>query len=570
MPTTVRLSVALALVLGVTPAFAQDFERIAPKQVVPPGRTDTDVPRTPSRDTTIRLKALRGIVFLRDPKTVRVEGIQGVDGLDLSRIPELQTEAFRSRMAKYIGQPVSAASVDAMANDVVAYFVERDRPFVVVTSPEQDITSGVIQLLVIEGRVGRVEVSGAQIFPEALYRDAIGLKPGDRILKSRLDADVDWINRNPFRSASVQLQPGREIGTTDVVLRTQERRPLRVYAGYDDTGTTLTDDKRISAGVNWGNAFGLDHQLNYQFSASPDFDTFRAHSLTYVAPLSWRHLLTVFASHADVRGRVPAPFALDGRSQQVGLRYEIPLRPLVGYSHAVVGGLDWKRTNNNLEFGGTNVTATSAVVVQALASYQGRAVDAYGTTSFTGTLFHSPGGLTSKNEDANFRALRAFAESEYTYVNVQFQRITRLPRDFSWHLSAEAQAADGNLLGSEQLGAGGFYSVRGYDEREANGDQGYLIRNELRSPSFVLGSVTPGKEAQLQLLTFLDHGVVRNKQLLPGEDRSVELASWGLGARVSVDQNVSVRFDYGWQLKDTGAPGGPESSRAHFALLISY
>ena len=40
---------------------------------------------------------------------------------------------------------------------------------------------------------------------------AIGLKPGNRILKSELDASVDWINRNPFRSASVQLEPGREI-----------------------------------------------------------------------------------------------------------------------------------------------------------------------------------------------------------------------------------------------------------------------------------------------------------------------------------------------------------------------
>jgi hemolysin activation/secretion protein len=80
----------------------------------------------------------------------------------------------------------------------------------------------------------------------------------------------------------------------------------------------------------------------------------------------------------------------------------------------------------------------------------------------------------------------------------------------------------------------------------------------------------PAKEAQLQLLTFLDYGVVRNKQLLPGEDPSVELASWGLGARFSVEQNVTMRFDYGWQLKDTGAPGGPRRSRAHFALLIGF
>lgn len=564
------LSTALLLLTAGTAA-AQDFERIAPKAVPPPGQTDREGPRVPAADTRVRLQALKGLVFLTDPKALRLEGARDISGLDVSRVPELQTEEFRARMSRYIGKPVSAASVDRLVNDVVTYYTEQDRPFVVVTSPEQDITGGVIQLLVIEGRVGQVNVSGAQFFPESLYRDAIGLKPGESIRKRKLDADVEWLNRNPFRSATVQLAPGSAVGTTDVTLRTQERKPLRLYAGFDDTGTTLTDEKRVLFGANWGNAFGLDHQLNYQFSASPDLSTFRAHSLTYIVPLPWRHLLTVFGADSDVKGRLPAPFALAGDSTQLGLRYEVPLARMGAYSHALIGGFDWKRTNNNLEFGGTNVSATGAEVAQFSVAYTGRANDAYGSSAFTGTLFHSPGGLTDKNEDANFRSLRAFADAKYTYVNLQGQRITSLPRDFSWHLTGELQFSNENLLGSEQIGAGGFSSVRGYDEREANGDQGFLLRNELRTPTFNAGPPVQGAQAQLQLLTFLDYGVVRNKRLLPAEDRSVELASVGLGARFSVEQNVTVRFDYGWQLKDTGAPGvGPRSGRAHFALLISY
>ena len=122
-------------------------------------------------------------------------------------------------------------------------------------------------------------------------------------------------------------------------------------------------------------------------------------------------------------------------------------------SHALIGGFDWKRTNNNLEFGGTNVSATGAEVAQFSVAYTGRANDAYGSSAFTGTLFHSPGGLTDKNEDANFRSLRAFADAKYTYVNLQGQRITSLPRDFSWHLTGELQFSNENLLGSEQIGA---------------------------------------------------------------------------------------------------------------------
>ena len=41
-------------------------------------------------------------------------------------------------------------------------------------------------------------------------------------------------------------------------------------------------------------------------------------------------------------------------------------------------------------------------------------------------------------------------------------------------------------------------------------------------PPYRLGSPFPGKAAaQVQFLTFLDYGVLRNKRLLPGEDRSV-------------------------------------------------
>ena len=551
-------------------AGAQDFDRIAPKPVLPPGATPVEGARQAPRDTAIRVKALAGIVFLTDSQSVRKEGAAPVAGLDVSRVPELQTEAFGARMSKYLGRPVSLASIDDLVREVVAYFNDNDRPFVVVVAPEQDITGGILQVVVIEGRVGEVRVLGAKTFDERIYRNAIGLKPGDAILKRRLDADVDFLNRNPFRDVSLLLEPGKAVGTTDVTLRTRERAPLRLYAGFDDTGIDETDNQRLLFGVNWGNVFGLDHQLSYQYTASPDFDTFRAHSATYFAPLPWRHFVTVFGSYADTKSRVPAPFALDGNSRQLGLRYEIPLEKIRGYSHSVIAGLDYKRTNNNLEFGLTNVSATSAEIFQGVLSYQGNLGDLSGTTSFTGTIFYSPGGLSGKNKDINFQALRAFAESEYVYGNMQLQRITRLPREFSWHFSAEAQIADGNLLGSEQLGAGGYASVRGYDERQANGDQGYLIRNELRTPAFSLGAPLPGKEAQLQLLAFLDYGMVRNKRLLPGEDRSVELASAGLGSRLSIDQNVSARFDYGWQLKDSGIPGGPRNSRAHFSLLVSY
>ena len=567
--TQLLTATALCFANGV---FAQDFERIAPKPATPPAQVrEKPQPKASVADNTVLVKQLNGIVFVTEPQSVRREGAAAVSGIDASRIPELQNDAFYTRMSKYLGKPVSLGSVADLINDVVEYYAGKDRPFVSVTSPEQELTGGVLQVLVVEGKVGEVKIVGAKTFDEQIYRNAIGLKPGDSILKRNLDANISWLNRNPFRDVAVQLEPGRTFGSTDVTVRTLERAPVRLYAGYEDTGSSVTAKDRLFTGVNFGNVFGLDHQFSYQFSASPNFDTFQAHSATYVAPLPWHHLLTLFAGHAEIKGRVPAPFALQGRSTQVGLRYEVPLQSgSSGYSHSIIGGFDYKRTNNNLEFGLTNVSASNAEVFQGLLSYDASLRESTGTTSFTGTVFYSPGGVTGSNDDRSFQTLRAFAESRYTYARFQARRVTFLPQDFSWHLSLEGQISDGNLLGSEQLGLGGYASVRGYDEREANGDEGILVRNELRTPSFNVPSPFPAKQSQLQLLTFLDYGVVRNKQLLLAERRRTELSSVGLGMRYNIDTNVTLRFDYGWQLKDSGVVGSPKNSRPHFSLLVSY
>lgn len=44
---------------------------------------------------------------------------------------------------------------------------------------------------------------------------------------------------------------------------------------------------------------------------------------------------------------------------------------------------------------------------------------------------------------------------------------------------SQGQIASRNLLSSEQLGLGGLYTVRGYDERILNTDNGLFLSGEL-------------------------------------------------------------------------------------------
>jgi hemolysin activation/secretion protein len=133
------------------------------------------------------------------------------------------------------------------------------------------------------------------------------------------------------------------------------------------------------------------------------------------------------------------------------------------------------------------------------------------------------------------------------------------------------QTSDRDLLPSEQLGAGGYDSVRGYDERVANGSQGLLLSEELRTPAFSLAKLVAGRaiDDQAQLLAFWDYGSVREKQPVPGESTSVSLESVGMGMRYAITRYLDFRLDYGWQLRKL--PGvAVRGQMGHIGITLSY
>jgi hypothetical protein len=73
-----------------------------------------------------------------------------------------------------------------------------------------------------------------------------------------------------------------------------------------------------------------------------------------------------------------------------------------------------------------------------------------------------PGGITGRNDDAAFRVAVPLDSAGYVYDRIELTRITSLAARFSWVARIVGQIANGNLQYSEQLGAGGPTSVRGY------------------------------------------------------------------------------------------------------------
>jgi hemolysin activation/secretion protein len=591
MKRSMLLAVGLLAMLSTDrSAVAQDFQRVAPSQPTPPApgpRPAVPEPAPPEpigpRSGVPFLAKLAGLALIDNPAEIRTGGVSVV-GIDAGKTHDglLADPALAGQLAPFLDKPVSLDVLNEIARRIVLFYRANNHPLVDVRVPQQKVSSGTVQILVTEFRAGTVTAAGNKWFSSDQLLNALEVNPGDPIDNARLVRDVDWLNLNPFRQSDIVYRRGVAPGTTDIVLQTEDRLPLRVYAGYDNSGNVATGHDRWRIGFNWGDAFWSGQQLSYQLTTSDNFwhsretingtrqdPNFVSHSLTWTVPLPWRDRIELFGVYQE---SVPnlADFTAQGVSGQASLRYIPTLAKLGTATQDLQFGYDFKVSNNNLEFGGVSLNkgGIETDIHQFVATYALTLPDTFGSTSGSATLTWSPGNLSPGNNNAAFRASSTFARANYTYGLIELDRTTKLPEDLSLVARARGQLASTSLLPSEQLGLGGASFLRGYDDYIASGDRGVLLSLELRSPVWKL----MGEDA-FQLLSFFDYGSVHNQHVpidpttnLPGS-KGTELASTGLGLRYTLNDYVDLRLDYGFQLRDQ--PGTDAHSQfGHVSIAI--
>lgn len=529
--------------------------------------TDTGFEDDPRRVT----QSLKGLVFIHDLDAINTQGDPRT-GIHIENIPELDNADFIEDMQAYLGKPVTLDDLDAISKATVMFMRANNRPVVDAIIPEQNVSEGTIQVLVLVGKLGKLATENNRFFDDELLLKHIRTQPGELIQGNALMADLRWINQNPFRQTDLVYSRGDHFGETDIILRTLDRKPVRVYSGYENNGTHLTGYDRWFAGVNWGNAFGKDHLLNYQFTFNNDINRLNAHSFSYFIPLESRHKLWFFGSYSQSNASLPSPIELKGTSWRLSSRYIIPLERYNTIEHEVTLGLDLIDSTNDLIFASTVVSNTPTRVAQAILGYGLTHQDAWGRTQINTTLRISPGGFSNSNTDEAFQRSRANTSASYAYLRMDAERATRLPWKFAWVLKARAQKSNERLISSEQLGFGGSSTIRGYETNEINSDEGIMITNELHSLplSPIKWTLDSQTRDTLVGVAFWDYGYALNKDPIAGEVSDLFLSSVGAGLRYNYGAYLSATCDWGFQLKDSGNSPTQKNSRFEMSVTASY
>lgn len=485
-------------------------------------------------------------------------------------------QALCEKLSAYLSCQATEETILEIKKTIIQFYRKNNRPIVAVLAPKQDASSGLLELVVVEGSLGTVEVHGNKYFSDERLKQYLGLNSGGPILSDRIQRGLISINQNPFRQADIVYKPGEKPGTTDIELVVQDRRPYRFYTGVDNTGNSVTGNNRLFAGFNWGNAFNLDHQLSFQFSSSDNFHRFLGYVGRYAIPLPIRHLLSLYGGYSTVDADfevLEAPgvkFRNSGYNAQASLRYDFPISPLYSFLQELSFGCDFKRMNNNLEFGGEPVFSKSVNLFQLMASYNiGYESNAVAAT-FEIEGFGSFAQWLPDQSDATYQTLRPFAETRYFYSRGSFSLVYFFHPWLQANLFVRGQLATANLLPSEEYGIGGYDTVRGYQEREANGDNALNINLEFSSAPFPLSKlvgIRKGRD-QMQILTFFDYGSTYIHTLSEGEKRAEHLYSAGAGMRYQILTYLTARIDWGYQFHHI-TPDTPHQ-RLHFQFIGSF
>ena len=462
-------------------------------------------------------------------------------------------------LAPYRGPDKDFADIQRALEALEGAYRERGYGVVQVTLPEQNITQGEIRFVIIEPRLGKVSIEGNQHFSAENIRASLpalveGTPPNSRSIARSLQI----ANESPAKQTQVLLRSGADESQVDAAIKVTDDKPWKVGLTLDNTGTDTTGSYRVGVSYQHANLFDRDHVLTAQYITSPDhLDDVKIYGLGYRIPLyGLGSSIDIVGGYSDVNsGTLQNLFTVSGAGTVFGLRYNQHLPRAGDYEHRLVYGFDYRAYQNNVEqtgAGGSSVVPDITVHPISV-YYAGQWRAPASEVSFYVYVGQNVNPHGNDASDADFKRTRATAKAGYRLYRYNLNYTRLLPGDFQGRLQYFGQYTNDALVPGEQFGLGGADNVRGFEEREVNNDKGNRFTVELSSPD--LAAAADWRSLRARVAAFYDWGQVKRNKPEPGELTSETIASAGLGLRLALYNNYSLRLDMARVLQPGGTQG---------------
>jgi hemolysin activation/secretion protein len=481
---------------------------------------------------------------------------------------------LQAAVSAYTGEQKNFKAIQEALKAVETKYAQAGYASVRVMLPEQEVDSGKIQLKVIEAKLGKVSVVGNNHFSTENIRASVPSLAENRIPKmDDISASLRVANENAAKQTSLVFQPSDNDGQIDASLRVTDEAPLKLGVSLDNTGTSSTGDYRLGLLVQHANLFDRDHIASAQIITSPGHQNdVKIIGLGYKIPM-YRYgdsidiaygYSNVDSGSVSVAGGV---LGISGSGQIASAKYNFYLPKLQSWEQKLALGLDFRAYSNNVTDNVSSESLVPDITVHPVSlSYYGFTQHENLDLSLNLTLARNLSG-GQKGGAADFEASRTGASANYNLLRYGLNLGYTLPANWLLRGTLAGQYTSDLLVSGEQFGAGGYDSVRGFNEREIAKDRGTRASLEILTPD--LAAIMGLNQGRLQMLAFYDAARLTQNDPLPGEQAHENIASAGLGLRFSYARKLSIRLDYG-VVTQAGGTQKTGDSRLHGSLLWFY
>lgn len=354
----------------------------------------------------------------------------------------------------------------------------------------------------------------------------------------------------------------------NVIVKVQEQKAEHVGINLNNSGNKYTGDWRLMTTYTNANFSNSSDSFGIAAVTSPGhWDDVKQTALSYRVLLPKAGASMYFAySYSDVDMGNIANFGglsmmATGKGQTFGWHYQQNMEYTSAKKQILDFGIDHKRYNNEQDYTyqnasllhdgmDFNVTTLSATYINSRRS---------SNKAFAYTL----GYTTNLNGDVNtYDSYRSGSDSHFNIWQTGLSYQYRMPSDWISNFRLNGQYTKNNLLTTEQLGAGGMYSVRGFNERAISADNGYVGSLEFYTPELAKNQ---------RIVFFTDFAHLFNNHANTGEFSQENIASAGIGYRYSNEKNgLAASVDYASIVKDIDNPANRDAKKWHVMVSKNF
>ena len=464
----------------------------------------------------------------------------------------LPAEALAELAGPYTGREVSLAELRELAARIDAAYRERRVVTARAVIPPQDVSDGVVDIRLVEGRVGEIAVEGNASTDAEFITRRIGLVPGELVDLPVLEQDLRRFNRTQDAQLRADLAAGQRFGTSDLRILVEEPPRHSLRLSLDNGGSEGSGEWRTGLQYTNRSLLGFRDELSLGVVGAKGQESYSAGYSFPVNRSGGRLSLAAYKDHVEIVEGPLRDLDISGRSTGTIVALRQPVHLGERSRTDLVLGSKRRETRNWI----SSVPLQETQTVDGHLGVEHQAADEYGDWLATYTL---TGGRAKGFERSNYTLGRAFV-----------RRVHALAPGWSAQAGLNYQHSGHSPLPSgEQLQIGGEYSVRGYPVGVWSGDRGFIANLELHHPLGELAASEGLPGVRATGFFFADHGRVtpdRAPNSLEPQHRQLGSAGWGV--RAAIGERVDARLTFARAFNRL--PDEDRRYQVHFMLVAEF